>query len=232
MSDLIQLSDIQLTLGRQEVFRDLSLHLPAREWAGLVGVNGCGKSSLLRIIAGLQAADDGELLVHGGRIGDPVAWRRQLGIVWQRPTYWRGTVRDNLAYPLGLRDQGFGSALRRRLALDPVIDQWLDRLELGFQANHPPGTLSTGEAQRLAIGRALITEPKLLLLDDPTASCDLQSAKLIESLVAEYHGAGGTILWVTPARGALPPQTQSVHYLYDGAISGDPPSAQLFAGWD
>jgi ABC-type lipoprotein export system ATPase subunit len=125
-----------------------------------------------------------------------------------------------------------GNSVSQRLSQDSAVDQWLDRLELGFQSNHPPSTLSTGEAQRLAVGRALITAPKLLLLDDPTASCDLQSAKLIESLVAEYHGAGGTVLWATPARGALPPQTQATQYLHGGAVSGDPPSAQLFGGWD
>jgi ABC-type sugar transport system ATPase subunit len=231
MSHLVDLTEIHLTLGRLEVFKDLNLHIPRREWLGLVGANGCGKTSLLRIIAGLQQAESGTILADGAPITDLVAWRRQLGIVWQRPTFWRGTVRDNIAYPLRLRAGGFG-----RLTPSPddnqVIDQWLDRLELGFQSNHPPDTLSTGEAQRLAIGRALVTEPRLLVLDDPTASCDLQSAKLVESLVAEFHEAGGTVLWATPARGALPPHTQSTHYLYDGAVSGDPPSAHLFAGWD
>lgn len=230
MSHLVDLTSIHLTLGRQDVFRDLDLHVPGREWLGLVGANGVGKTSLLRVIAGLQAPDKGTVTVDGAPVRDAVAWRRQLGVVWQRPTFWRGTVRDNLAYPLRLRDRRPG--LTRSPDVESTVDQWLDRLELGYQSNHPPETLSTGEAQRLAVGRALIAEPRLLLLDDPTATCDLQSAKLVESLVAEFHEAGGAVVWATPAHGSLPPYTQSTHYLYGGAISGDPPTAQLFSGWD
>jgi putative spermidine/putrescine transport system ATP-binding protein len=225
MSHLLALAEVRLTLGRLELFKDLSLVLPTREWLGLVGGNGSGKTSLLRLITGLATPDTGEIRVDGGPLVDLVAWRRSLGIVWQRPTFWRGTVTDNLTYPLQLRGLS-GTALAAAVA------PWLDRLELGYQARHDPETLSTGEAQRLAIGRALIAGPRLLLLDDPTTSCDLQSAKLVESLVAEFHTGGGTVLWATPARGALPPQTQAVQYLYDGGASGDPPSAQLFAGWD
>ncbi|MBC7541250.1 MAG: ABC transporter ATP-binding protein [Candidatus Sericytochromatia bacterium] len=221
MTDLVALKSVGLAVGRSELFRDLSVSVQACEWYGVVGANGSGKTSLLRLVAGLLAPDAGDVLVAGARIADPVGWRRQLGIVWQRPTFWRGTVRDNLAYPLRLRKQA-----------ETTVDEWLDRLELGFQSNHPPDTLSTGEAQRLALGRALIARPRLLVLDDPTASCDLQSAKQVESLVAEFHSQGGTVLWVTPARGALPPQTQNVQYLHDGAVSCDPPSAQLFGGWD
>ena len=221
MTTLIACTDIGLTVGRAELFRTLSVAIQEKEWVGLVGANGSGKTCLLRLMAALHQPESGEILVDGARIGDAVGWRRQLGIVWQRPTFWRGTVRDNLAYPLQLRGQSL-----------ETVDAWLDRLELSFQSNHRPETLSTGEAQRLALGRALITRPRLLMLDDPTASCDLQSAKQVESLVAEFHTERGTVLWATPARGALPPQTQSVQYLYDGEVSCDPPSAHLFGGWD
>jgi ABC-type glutathione transport system ATPase component len=221
VTDILTLKGVTLMVGRVELIRDLSLSVSSGEWMGLVGTNGSGKTSLMRMVAALQAPDAGEVFVDGGRISNQVLWRRQLGIVWQRPTFWRGTVRDNLAYPLKIQ----GTA-------DGAVDAWLDRLELGFQANHAPETLSTGEAQRLALGRALITQPRLLLLDDPTASCDLQSDKQVESLVAEFHTQGGTVLWATPARGALPPQTQSVQYLHNGAVSCDPPSAQLFGGWE
>lgn len=221
MSWLLELRDLRLWLGRHEILQGASLQLANGEWIGLVGSNGSGKSTLIKAIAGLQALESGEVLVDGQPVVDWRNWRRQLGIVAQQSTFWRGSVRDNLAYPLRVH----------RLGLDR-LDQWLDRLELGFFANYPAEALSVGEAQRLAIGRALIAAPRVLLLDDPTAGCDLQSAKLVETLVGEFHGQGGTVVWATPARGALPPQTQTVHYLYEGSLSCDPPSVQLFSDWE
>ncbi|HEX7066588.1 MAG TPA: ATP-binding cassette domain-containing protein [Candidatus Limnocylindria bacterium] len=140
-----------------------SLEIPAGSFTVIIGPNGCGKSTLLRLLAGLLAADDGRVTVGGApaRPGDP-----RVGLAFQQPRLvpWRSTI-DNVALPLELA--GVPVATRRERAAAA-----LERVGLAAAADLRPRELSGGMAQRAALARALITDPSVLLLDEPFSALD------------------------------------------------------------
>jgi NitT/TauT family transport system ATP-binding protein len=140
-----------------------SLEIPAGSFTVIIGPNGCGKSTLLRLMAGLLAADDGRVTLGGApaRPGDP-----RVGLAFQQPRLvpWRSTI-DNVALPLELA--GVQVTIRRERAAEA-----LERVGLAAAADLRPRELSGGMAQRAALARALITDPSVLLLDEPFSALD------------------------------------------------------------
>jgi len=168
----------ELTIGRGEVL-------------ALVGPSGSGKSTLLRLLNFLEPPTAGALTFDGRAAGDdlPLSERRRVTAVFQRPALLRRSVAANIGYGLGLRG---GKLPPEELAA------WLDRLGLAPLARQPAQRLSAGESQRVAMARALVVRPDVLLLDEPTANLDPYNIGLIERLVSEARAETGlTIVWVT-----------------------------------
>jgi putative ABC transport system ATP-binding protein len=153
----------------------------------LVGPSGAGKSTLLRLCNRLDVPDEGRVLYRGDDVADldPLALRRRVGMVFQRPTPFPGTVAENLriAEP-ALTDAGAVTALER-VGLDAGF---LDR---------PATELSGGEAQRVCLARTLVTDPEVVLMDEPTSSVDRAARLALESLARGLVGDGVSVLWVT-----------------------------------
>ncbi len=160
---------------------DVSLTLHAGEILGLVGPNGAGKTVLVKLIATLTEPTSGELSVLGM---DPVRQarqiRRRIGLATadERSFYWRLSCRQNLMFFARL--YGASGAAGRRL-----VDSLLETVDLDAAADRPYRVLSAGNRQRLAIARALLPDPPLLLLDEPTSSLDPVAAARLRKLVAE-----------------------------------------------
>ncbi|MBI4675252.1 MAG: phosphate ABC transporter ATP-binding protein [Chloroflexi bacterium] len=160
------------------------------EILALVGPSGAGKSTLLRLLNFLEAPTSGTLAYRGQTIASPVPLdvRRQVTTVFQRPLLLRGSVAENVAYGLRLR----GAHVNANVA------QMLERVGLQDMAAAPARKLSGGEMQRVALARALVIEPRVLLLDEPTANLDPYNVTLIEEIVREQNRARGvTIVVVT-----------------------------------
>jgi NitT/TauT family transport system ATP-binding protein len=170
------------------VLEHISLSVRPGELVALLGPSGCGKSTLLRLVAGLDAPASGRLFADGVPINGPDPSRV---VVFQDPTLypWR-TVRKNVA--LGLEAQGL---LRSR---GERVDDALQRVGLSHFANAYPHQLSGGMAQRASLARALVNEPRLLILDEPLGKLDSLTRLALQSeLVSLWQSAGFTALLVT-----------------------------------
>ena len=183
----------------------------------LQGPNGAGKSTLLGILSFLTAPHEGQVFFQG----EPVVWnesflrplRRQVALVEQHPVMFSRSVRENVGYGLAVR--GVGKAER-----DRVVDEALELVGLSHLAEVYAPRLSGGETQRVAIARALANGPKVLLLDEPTASVDTQNRVVIEQVVAELRDRGDTtIVLCTYNRSQAWALCPHVIFLEDGKLA-------------
>ncbi len=168
---LLEIRGLAWSAGGQPVLRELELHLEEGARLTVAGRSGAGKTSLLRLVAGLERPAAGEILLAGRRASAPgrvllAPWRRGVQMVFQDLGLWPG--RSVLA---NVRD-ALRAAGRSRREATARAREVLERLGLGALLERRPATLSGGEARRLALARALALEPRLLLLDEPFASLD------------------------------------------------------------
>ncbi len=185
---------VRVRRGPVEV--DVGLEVAEREVLAVLGPNGAGKSSLLRVLAGLLEPDGGRVSV-GGEVWDDVAvgthlppHLRSLGMVFQDALLFPHLdVADNVAF--GLRTRGM-----RRAPARAAAQQWLVRVGLGDLADRRPAELSGGQAQRAALARALVGEPRLLLLDEPLSALDARTRLTVRAELRRHLAdfAGSTVL--------------------------------------
>jgi len=170
----------------------LSLEIRSGEFFSLLGASGCGKTTLLRLIAGLDHPDSGTLLLHGTDALALPAHRRPVNTVFQSYALFPHlSVQDNIAFGLRMRRMPAAEVTRRVAAM-------LELCELGPLAARRPHQLSGGQKQRVALARALVNEPRMLLLDEPLAALDLQLRRQLRSgLQALQRRLGITFVLVT-----------------------------------
>lgn len=176
---------------------DVSLSIPANQCVAIVGSSGSGKSTLLNLIGCLDSPTTGEYTLNGHNIsalGGPRLARirnEEIGFVFQGfHLLPRMTALANVMQPLVYR--GIAAGKRRRLALDALA-----RVGLADRAEHLPAQLSGGQRQRVAIARAIVTEPSILLADEPTGNLDSTASHQVMELFENLHGGGQTVLIVT-----------------------------------
>jgi len=177
--------------GELELFRGLDLKVHAGEMVAIVGESGAGKSSLLHLLAALDTPTAGEVWCGETRLSSFTAREaaeyrnRDVGYVWQfhylLPEF---TALENVAMPLLARGVGRASALERAKV-------WLGEVGLAERAEHRSGELSGGEQQRVSLARALVTEPRILLADEPTGDLDGKTAEAVFGLIQQLHAAHG-----------------------------------------
>jgi tungstate transport system ATP-binding protein len=185
----------------------------------VLGTNGAGKSLLLRLLHGLLAPDAGSVHWYGtfGSRGNPAQ-----AMVFQRPVMLRRSVRANLKFALSTR------GIRGRAASER-IERALVEADLADRAHQPARLLSGGEQQRLALARALATEPELLFLDEPTTSLDPAATFAIEKLICEAHARGVTVVMVTHDAGQARRLGDELLFLHRGRIVEEGPAAERLA---
>ena len=184
-------------LAPVRALRGVDLRVDNGEFVAIMGPSGCGKSTLLNLVAGLDTADDGEIVLAGetitGKSEDELARmrRRHIGIVFQFFNLLEGmTVLENVVLPAMI-------AGTKRKPAETRARDLLDLLGLGDKAGEVPAVLSGGQRQRLAIARALANEPTLLLADEPTGALDTDGGREVLELFKRLHADGQTILLVT-----------------------------------
>lgn len=189
---LYRLRDVWKDYGSSFRLEIGHLEIPQGEVFVLLGPTGAGKSTLLRLLVGLGAPTSGELHFENHRFDGsalPQAIRRRITMVHQRPLLLTGSVRFNIEY--GLRIRGVKHCSKR-------ADEVLDRLRLTRLAPRPAKTLSGGQMQLVSLARALVIDPEVLLLDEPTAHLDPAHVGLVEETVEALHSQRKpTVIWAT-----------------------------------
>ena len=183
---VFQLREVTVRRAGAVVLDRLDLEVPAQGLTALTGPSGSGKSTVLRLCNRLLVPDAGVVEFRGTDVAglDPCALRRRVGMVFQRPTPFAGSVRDNLA-AAGADDDARAAALLDAVALDGGF--------LGRDARE----LSGGEQQRMCLARALATGPEALLVDEGTSALDREATRTLEELVVGLAVDGHPVLWVT-----------------------------------
>lgn len=203
--------------GSEEIYalRDVDFSINEGEYVSIIGPSGSGKTALLNVLGCLDTPTRGILRLNGTQItgmkeNDLVTLRRDnIGFVFQQfylmPTL---TARENIEMPL---------LFSRRVKNRERIDDVLEMVGLSDRGDHLPGQLSGGEMQRVAIGRALINDPKIILADEPTGNLDSATSKMIFELFSELNKKGLTFVIVTHNLD-LARQAQKMYTLRDGQI--------------
>ena len=196
---MLELRDLKKTYAGRTVLGGLSHHFKAGEFVAIMGESGVGKSTLLNLIAGLDAPDSGDILVDGqamAALDDNAATalrRTRMGFIFQAfHVLPHLTLAQNVALPLLLNNQG-----QERATL------MLDAVGLAGRGSDFPRQLSGGEMQRVAIARALVHRPALVLADEPTGNLDPETADSILALLrAEIKASGASAIMVTHSHAA------------------------------
>jgi multiple sugar transport system ATP-binding protein len=188
----IELRGVQKWFGAVQVIRDLNLKVEDNEFIVLLGQSGCGKTTTLRAIAGLETIDEGDVLIDGKAVQHLKAADRDIAMVFQSfSLYPHMTVYENIAFPLR-------ATRMNRADTDKAVREVAKVLRITDLLDRKPSALSGGDMQRVAIGRALVRRPKAMLMDEPIGALD---AKLREEMRAEikrlHVKQGSTTIYVT-----------------------------------
>ena len=219
----IHLDDVHLTLtsaaGKVNILRGIDLAIGPGETVGVVGPSGSGKTSLLLVIAGLERATAGGVTAAGTDVGgldeDGLALFRRdnVGIVFQ-DFHLLGTMTalENVALPLEFA--GAADAFERARAQ-------LEAVGLGPRVGHYPGQLSGGEQQRVALARAFVTEPTILLADEPTGNLDGDTGEAVMEVLFGLHQRCNTTMVLVTHQPSLAERCRRIVRLVDGRIAAD-----------
>ena len=190
--ELIQLIDISKSFDGQMVLDELNLHIHENEFVTLLGPSGCGKTTTLRILGGFTGPDKGRVVFDGQDITQIPPNKRQLNTVFQKyALFTHMTIAENIAFGLKIKKKS-------KSYIDDKIRYALKLVNLDGYENRMPDSLSGGQQQRIAIARAIVNEPRVLLLDEPLGALDLKLRQEMQyELIRMKNELGITFVYVT-----------------------------------
>jgi spermidine/putrescine transport system ATP-binding protein len=189
---LVVFDNVVKHFGSYQAVERMNLEIYKGEFVAIMGSSGCGKTTTLRMLAGLDKPSEGEIRLNGERINDLYSWERETPLVWQNLALFPFlNVLENVEF--GLRMRGMAKAERRKKAL-----HWLERLGLEEFASRDISLLSGGQRQRVALARSLVTEPPILLLDEPLSALDAHLSVRMQGVLTDLQkDLGITFVYVT-----------------------------------
>ncbi len=214
MSDpLVELDNVVKRFGEFTAVQPMNLEIHKGEFLALMGSSGCGKTTTLRMLAGLEKPSEGEVRLAGRVMNDVSASDRDTPMVWQTLALFPFlNVRENVEF--GLKMRGMAASERRAKALD-----WLDRLGIGEFAERDVALLSGGQRQRVALARALVTEPEILLLDEPLSALDAHLVIRMQGVLTKLQRELGiTFVYVTHSQSEAFAMADRVVIMSNGVV--------------
>ena len=209
--------------GENLVVKDLNLSMPKGEFLTMLGPSGSGKTTCLMMLAGFETATHGEILLDGKPINNIPPHKRGIGMVFQNYALFpHMTVAENLAFPLEVRKLG-------KSEREEKVRRALDMVQMGAFGGRRPAQLSGGQQQRIALARALVFEPELVLMDEPLGALDKQLREHMQFEITRLaHDLGITTVYVTHDQTEALTMSDRVAVFDDGRIQQLAPPDQLY----
>ncbi|PWR03885.1 spermidine/putrescine ABC transporter ATP-binding protein [Meridianimarinicoccus roseus] len=209
--------------GETLVVKDLNLAMPKGEFLTMLGPSGSGKTTCLMMLAGFETATHGEILLDGKPINNIPPHKRGIGMVFQNYALFpHMTVAENLSFPLEVRKIGKSDR-------EAKIKRALDMVQMGAFGGRRPAQLSGGQQQRIALARALVFEPELVLMDEPLGALDKQLRETLQFEITRLaHELGITVVYVTHDQTEALTMSDRVAVFDDGRIQQLAPPDELY----
>ena len=209
--------------GEVLVVKDLNLDMPKGEFLTMLGPSGSGKTTCLMMLAGFETATNGEIRLDGREINNIPPHKRGIGMVFQNYALFpHMTVNENLAFPLEVR--GLDKSTR-----EAKVKRALEMVQMGEFGNRRPAQLSGGQQQRIALARALVFEPELVLMDEPLGALDKQLREHMQYEIKHLHeNLGITVVYVTHDQSEALTMSDRVAVFDDGRIQQLAPPEDLY----
>ena len=209
--------------GENLVVKDLNLQLPKGEFLTMLGPSGSGKTTCLMMLAGFETATHGDIRLDGTSINNIPPHKRGIGMVFQNYALFpHMTIAENLSFPLEVRKMG-------KSEREEKVKRALDMVEMGAFGGRRPSQLSGGQQQRIALARALVFEPELVLMDEPLGALDKQLREKMQFEITHLaHRLGITVVYVTHDQTEALTMSDRVAVFDDGRIQQIAPPDQLY----
>jgi len=216
---------LEKTLGKNRVLRGISFQAQPGEIFGLLGPNGAGKTTTLRLISTLLSPDDGTVEVLGFDTRKaPEEVRRRIGVVTADiGVYPRLSARENIAYFAQLSEVP-NSELKRR------VDAVIERLDIDSFANQRAESLSSGQKQKVAIARAIVHDPPVLMFDEPTSNLDVLASREVREFMVESKVRGKCVIFSTHVMHDAERLCDRITILHEGQVVASGPTAEVRGG--
>lgn len=219
----IEMKHIVKNYGATSVLKGIDLEIEKGELVTLLGPSGCGKSTLLRCLAGLEEVTDGQIFLDGQEITTLEPRKREIGMVFQQYSLFPNmTVTQNVAFGMKLKK-------KPEAEIREKVKNILEIVGLSQQADRYPTQISGGQQQRAALARAIITEPKVLLLDEPLSAIDALLRRSLQNEIRRIQQELNiTAVFVTHDQSEAMVMSDMIHLLYQGQIEQSAPPAEMY----
>ena len=210
----VQFKNVQKSYdGETLVVKEFNLDIYRREFLTMLGPSGSGKTTCLMMLAGFEATTHGDIILEGRSINNLPPHKRDIGMVFQNYALFpHMTVFENIAYPLQMRKTSKTEIERR-------VSGVLDMVQLGDFGHRRPNQLSGGQQQRVAVARALVFEPKIVLMDEPLGALDRQLREQMQYEIRHIHeSVGVTVVYVTHDQGEALTMSNRIAVFDDGVV--------------